>query len=108
MTLERFIAITKPFSFKTYKMYVRYAVILSSLVWILACIILIQIVDSEHLFLISAFQTLIWSVFFVGFMLPMLFYPIIAYNIYISNKNTIMAIHDKGTVCDETEHTKQN
>ena len=75
MTLERFVAVSNPFAFKTYKMYVQYVVILTSFAWVLASIVLIQIIDSEHLFIIFAIQAFIWGVFLVGFMLPFIFYP---------------------------------
>ena len=97
MTLERFIAVSKPFAFKQYKYYVRYAIVLTALAWIMASIVLVQIAYSGHWLLVLACQTFILSVFLIGFLLPLVLYPIIAYNLYISKNNTVSTMTGRHT-----------
>ena len=44
--------------------------------------------------------------FLVGFLLPLIFYPIIAYKIYITKKNTMMAMNKGETVSREKDRER--
>ena len=89
MTVERFIAVSKPYVFNRYQNKIRCAMFVTTMVWVLACVILIQRGVFDFWWLISIAQMLIWAIFLAGFLLPFILYPIIAYKIYKSRRNVI-------------------
>ena len=61
----------------------------TAMVYVLACVLLIESVHSDYWLLIAVAQFFISAVFLAGFILPFILYPIIAYKIYKSRRNAL-------------------